>query len=68
MKTVKLYETGDEVLIKAEIVGIIFDKNEIKYKLKNPLTGHEYGFLFTEDQLIQDTKEKTDDIKRRESH
>lgn len=57
MKTVKLYEEGEEVMVVAQITGIVVENGEIKYKLKNPLTGREYGYLFTEDQLVQKMEE-----------
>lgn len=68
MKTVRIYEVGETVLVPAEIMGMLFENGEIKYKLKNPITGKDYQYLFTEDQLTQNSKEEHDAIKRRESH
>lgn len=64
MKTVRLYELNEEVMVIAQVVGIVVADGEIKYKLKNPLTGREYGYLFTEDQLIPKTKENYKDVKK----
>ena len=51
MKQVTLYEQGEEVMVKATIMGSMIENGEIKYKLKNELTGRDYGYLFTSDQL-----------------
>ena len=64
MKTVKLYEMNEEVMVVAQIVGVVVEDGEIKYKLKNPLTGREYGYLFTEDQLIPKTKGDYQSVKK----
>jgi len=51
MKTVKLYEIGEEVYVKAVITGVTIDQGEIKYQIKNDITGRNYDHLFTEEQL-----------------
>lgn len=56
MKTVRLYEVGEEVQVAATIVGVVVDNGEIKYKLKSPITGREYTCLFTDDQIIPKNK------------
>ena len=51
MRKVDLYEMGEEVYVKAKIVGIVVEDGDIKYRLKNDITGKEYGYAFTSDQL-----------------
>lgn len=51
MKTVDLYEVGEEVYVKATIMGITIDRGEIKYHLKNEITGRNYDHVFSSDQL-----------------
>ena len=51
MKQVNLYEVGEEVMVKAVIMASVIEDGTIKYKLKNELTGRDYGYLFTDDQL-----------------
>ena len=59
MKTVKLYEAGEEVFVKAKITGVSIENGEIKYRLENNLTGKDYGYLFTDDQIFQIPKLNT---------
>lgn len=51
MKTVKLFEMKEEVMVKAIITDIKVEKGEIKYQLRDVVTGRDYGYLFTGDQL-----------------
>lgn len=51
MKTVKLYEVGDEVMVKAVVTAVTIEQGEIKYQIKNDITGRNYDHLFVCDQL-----------------
>lgn len=51
MKTINLFEVGEEVYVKAIVTGMTIDQGEIKYHLKNDITGHNYDHLFAGDQL-----------------
>lgn len=52
MKVVNLYETGDEVMVKAVITAVTIEQGEIKYQIKNEITGRNYEHLFVNDQLF----------------
>lgn len=56
MREVKLYEVGDEVMVKAVVTAVTIDQNEIKYQIKNEITGRNYEHLFVNDQLFQAPK------------
>ena len=51
MREIKLYDVGDEVMVKAVVTGITIDQGEIKYQIKNEITGRNYEHLFVADQL-----------------
>ena len=51
MKTVNMFEMEEEVYVKATITNIIVERGEIKYQLKDQVTGKNYGYLFTSDLL-----------------
>ena len=52
MREIKLYETGDEVMVKAIITGVTIEQGEIKYQIKNEITGRNYEHLFVNEQLF----------------
>ena len=52
MKVVNLYETGDEVMVKAVVTAVTIEQGEIKYQIKNDITGRNYEHLFVNDQLF----------------
>ena len=73
MKRIEMYELGETVLIEAKIAGLVVENGEIKYKLKNPLTGKDYeGYLYSGDQLrpepenIKVQENRRNDNERRE--
>ena len=53
MKVVDLYEVGDEVMVKAVVTAVTIEQGEIKYQIKNEITGRNYEHLFVNDQLFQ---------------
>ena len=53
MKVVDLYEVGDEVFVKAVVTAVTIEQGEIKYQIKNEITGRNYEHLFVNDQLFQ---------------
>lgn len=57
MKKVDMFEIEEEVLVKAKVMGMVIDDGQIKYKLKNTITGRDYDHLFKADQLIPITPE-----------
>lgn len=52
MKTVDIYEIGEEVLIRAKVTDIVVDKGEIKYKIKDEHSNNDLSHLYTDHQLI----------------
>ena len=52
MKTVKMYEIDEEVVIKAKVTQIDVEKGEIKYHLKTDFANNDIAHLFTEDEII----------------
>lgn len=52
MRTVKMYETNDEVYIRATVRSVVVDNGEIKYELRNKATGIDDKFLYTEDHIV----------------
>lgn len=52
MREIKLYEVGDEVMVKAVVTRVTIDQGEIKYQIKNEITGRNYEHLFVNDQLF----------------
>lgn len=60
MKAINLYEVGDEVMVKAVVTGVTIDQGEIKYQIKNEITGRNYEHLFVDNQLLPVSKEEVD--------
>lgn len=58
MREINLYEAGDEVMVKAVVTGVTIEQGEIKYQIKNEITGRNYEHLFVNDQLYPITKDK----------
>ena len=52
-KIVKMFDIGEEVMIKVEIADIKVVKGDIKYVLKDPLTAKTYDYLYTDDQITE---------------
>ena len=58
MREINLYEAGDEVMVKAVVTGVTIEQGEIKYQIKNEITGRNYEHLFVNDQLYPITKDE----------
>lgn len=52
MKTVEMYEIGEEVTIKAKVTNITVEDGELKYSLKTEFANNDIGHLFTEDEIL----------------
>lgn len=52
MKTVKLYEKGEEVMIRGTIDEVAMDGGDIVYQVKSSDTGKNMGIWFKDDQLL----------------
>ena len=52
MRTVNLYEVGEEVMVKAKITDLVVEDGEVKYRIKNVLTGKDYGYLFKSEDIF----------------
>lgn len=52
MKTVDMYEIGEEVTIKAKVTNITVEDGVLKYNLKTEYANNDIGHLFTEDEII----------------
>lgn len=67
MKTIDMYEIGEEVYIKAKVTDIVVENGEIKYKIKDEHSNNDLNHLFTDKQLIQKSlvehEEEDDDRK-----
>jgi hypothetical protein len=58
MMEISLYEVGDEVFVKAVVTAVTIDQGEIKYQIKNEITGRNYEHLFVNEQLFPSTAEE----------
>ena len=61
MKTVKMYEIGEEVVIKAKVTNITVENGDIKYSLKTEFSNNDVGHLFTDDEIIAPLDELIDE-------
>ena len=52
MKTISMYEMGEEVYIKAKVTDIVVENGEVKYKIKAEHSNNDLDHNFTEHQLI----------------
>lgn len=52
MKTVDMYEIGEEVTIKAKVTNITVEDGVLKYNLKTEYANNDIGHLFTEDEIL----------------
>ena len=52
MKTVKLYETGEEVLVKAKVSEVAMDDGDIVYQVTTVDNGKNMGVWLKDEQLI----------------
>lgn len=59
MKTVNLFEVGEEVYVKATVTGLSIDQGEIKYHLKNEITGRTYEHPFVGEQMFPIPKDES---------
>ena len=59
MKTVKLYEIGEEVLIKGKITDVAIDNGSIVYQVQSVDNGKGMGIWFSDNQLIPTVKIET---------
>lgn len=57
MKTINMYEVGEEVLIKASVTDIFVENGEIKYRIKAEHSNNDLDHKFTDHQLIPCLKE-----------
>ena len=53
MKTVEMYEVGEEVVIKAKVTQIEVENGEIKYHLKTDFANNDIAHMFTSDEIIR---------------
>lgn len=59
MKTEKLYEIGEQVLIPMKVVKRDFDnRGAVKYKLKDQKSGKIFDWFYTEKDIIEDKTKK----------
>ena len=61
MKTIDMYEIGEEVLIRATVTDIIVENGELKYRIKAEHSNNDLDHKFTEHQLIPCFKEIPED-------
>ena len=59
MRTVTMFDVGEEVMIKVEVADISVKKGEIKYTLKDPLTAKCFDYLYTDEQIVPIPTKKT---------
>ena len=52
MKTIEMYEIGEEVIIKAKVTDIQVEGGELKYSLKTEFANNDVGHLFTNEEII----------------
>ena len=52
MRTVEMYEIGEEVIIKAKVTDIQVEGGELKYSLKTEFANNDVGHLFTADEIL----------------
>ena len=53
MKTIDMYEIGEEIFIKAKVTDILVENGEIKYKVKAEHSNNDLDHKFTEKQMFQ---------------
>ena len=58
MRSVEVFEKGDEVYIKAEITDVAIIDGQLQYELKEPIGGNWMKHWFAADELIK--KEQID--------
>lgn len=58
MRSINLYDVGDEVMVKAVVTGVTIEQGEIKYQIKNEITGRNYEHLFVNSQLFPSNTEE----------
>ena len=52
MRTIDIYEIGEEVLIRAKVTDIIVENGEVKYRVKAEHSNNELDHKFTDHQMI----------------
>lgn len=53
MRSVEVFERGDEVYIKVEISNVVMNDGVIQYELKEPAGGNWLKHYFTAEELIK---------------
>lgn len=53
MKDIKMFEIGEDVLIKAKVTDIVVENGELKYRIKAEHSNNDLDHKFTEHQIIQ---------------
>lgn len=61
MRTVDMYEIGEQVLIRANVTDILVDQGKIKYKLRVEHTSTDLDHTFSESQMIPMLQEIEED-------
>lgn len=52
MRTIDIYDIGEEVLIRAKVTDIIVENGEVKYRIKAEHSNNELDHKFTDHQLM----------------
>ena len=58
MRTVNLFEKGEEVFIKGKVVDVAMDNGEIVYQVMTIDNGKNMGIWLTDQQLMQASNER----------
>ena len=53
MKSVDVFEKGDEVFIKVEVSSVVMNDGKIQYEVKEPIGGNWLKHFFTADELVK---------------
>ena len=70
MKTEKMFEINEEVMIKVKVVNMEFKNGEIWYQLKDNTTGKVFDYLFARKDIVpcestaKVTSKKADTVKK----
>lgn len=52
MRTVDIYDIGEEVLIRAKVTDIIVENGEVKYRIKAEHSNNDLDHKYTDHQLM----------------
>jgi len=61
MKTVNIYEQGEQVMIKARVADIAIENGKLRYTLKDEKANKTYGWTFADSDIIPINEEQTDE-------